>query len=119
MKTSKALFTALILTLTFGMSTYASDSGAMARAKNDLKRQIQHELKGLAFSDIQNLEECCVISLTFVVKEDNSIEILNVTSENEDLERHARIMLEKNGIVADDILIGHKYRVPMRFVNKA
>lgn len=116
---AKVLFTATVLAFAIGTSVNAADSKAVAQAKQNLRNQLQDEIKSVPFEDIGNLEECCTLMITFRVNEDNSVEILKLESKNEKLVRHATILLKENDIVADDLLRGHKYRVPVKFVDEA
>ena len=119
MKTKGMIIATLVLSLVFGANVFASDNSAIAKAHNQLKVQLQKEFKTLPFDEISGLEKCAIVEVSFKINENNELEVIEVHSTNEDLQRHAEIALKDNKVVADDLLQGESYHVKMRFIVKS
>ena len=118
MKTQKSILMVILLGLVFTLSSNASEGKATREAVNDLKHHISFLFKAVPWEDIVGPEDCCSVVISFTVNEQKMLEEIQVEGENEDLVQYTKVVLNQNKISADEVLIGNKYRMQIRFENK-
>lgn len=115
MKTKKMFITVLLLSLVFGATVNATNERAINKAQNELRKQIQHEFNAFDLEYVSRLDQCNTLDITFQITNKNRIEIFKAESDNEDLLQFVN-EIDKNRVIADDILQGKSYKVRFRFL---
>lgn len=118
MKTQKSILMVILLGLVFTMSGRASEGKAAHEAVYELKHHISFLFKAVPWEDIVDPSNCCTVTVSFRVNDNSVLEDIQVEGENEDLVNYANVVLNRDEIEADQVLIGKKYQLQIRFHNK-
>lgn len=119
MKIQKSILMVILLGLVFTLTSNASDSKAAHEAEYELKYTISSLFKKVPWEDIVEPSGNCIVTISFSVNDDLTLNELQVEGENEDLVHFTKVVLERNKVHADKVLVGKKYQMQIRFKNEA
>ena len=118
MKTKRSILLAILLGMLFTVSTKARENEAVQEAAYDLKHNISRLFKAFPWEDLVGPDECCTVVISFRVNDELLLEDIQVKGENNDLVQYTMVALNREKIIAEDVLKGKKYRMQIKFDNK-
>lgn len=119
MKTQKSILMTILLGLVITLYSHASEGEATHEAEYDLKNDITHLFKKVPWEDIVDPTGCCVVMISFRINDELGLDEIQVEGENEDLVYYTKVVLNRNRVNADEVLKGRKFKLQIKFLNKA